>query len=229
MDVNVRAHVSACVDKYLHLCFCQRKLEINLGYQSPEVVHCVSCFGGVLLSYCLRQSLTRTLGSSSKVQWLAIESWDLPVSTSLTLRLHEATTLGFLYGSWGLSSGPYTWACKRFTNGIIPKVTIIYFYPYPIQKPYHTGTIMPVSHMNKLGLHPIVTQVSKTIRNFHGLHPRLLHFKWSILQPKACTRCHSKIWIIMLPCIGDNYLALSSGDHTHLAKSRVARPDALAC
>lgn len=89
--------------------------------------------------------------------------------------------------------------------------------------------LMPISHMNKLGLHPIVTQVSKTIRNLHGLHPRLLHFKWSILQPKACTRCHSKIWIIMLPCIGDNYLALSSGDHIHLVKSRVARPDALAC
>lgn len=141
MDVNVRAHVSARVDKYLHLCLCERKLEINLGYQSPEVVHCVSCFGGVLLSYCLRQSLTRTLGSSSKLQWLAIESWDLPVSTSWMLTLHEATTLGFLYGSWGLSSGPYTWACKRFTNWTIPKVTIIYFYPYPMQTPYRIGTI----------------------------------------------------------------------------------------
>lgn len=179
MYVNVEAHVSACVSKYLHLCFCQRKLEINLGYQSPEVVHCV-CFGGVLLSYCLRQSLTRTLGSSSKLQWLAIESWDLPVSTSLTLRLHEATTLGFLYGSWGLILG----LASVLATEPFPRSPLSIFILIQCKHLIALVLLMPISHMNKLGLHPIVTQVSKTIRNLHGLHPRLHHFKWRFYNPR---------------------------------------------
>jgi hypothetical protein len=36
MGVHVRI-VSAGVERYPHLCFCERKPKINLGYQSPEV------------------------------------------------------------------------------------------------------------------------------------------------------------------------------------------------